>query len=99
PLVGSYNSAVVRTLVVSSPPATSTFPLPSSVAVWLTHGTLSEPVAVQVAVAGSYNSALATAEPVTELPVIPPATSTLPFGSNVAVCSVLPTFIDPVFVH
>ena len=41
------------------------------------------PVAVHVPVAGSYSSALRDS---TEALLIPPATSTSPFGSNVAVC-------------
>ena len=45
---------------------------------------------VQIPLAGSYSSALAIAKP---------ATSTFPFGSNVAVCSLRRPFILPVAVH
>ncbi len=44
--------------------------------------TFSEPVLVQVPVAGSYSSALGSTPPVP----VPPTTRTLPFWSSVAVC-------------
>src|SRR6266576_1039173 len=55
----SYNSALLRTLVVPSPAATSTVPLDSKVAVCLSRASLRLPVAVQLSRARSYNSALA----------------------------------------
>ena len=77
----SYNSALVRTLVVPSPAATSTMPLDSKVAVCLSRASLRLPVAVQLELARSYNSALAK----TPLVPTPPAVSAMPLGSNVAV--------------
>lgn len=76
-----YSSALVRTLVVPSPAATSTIPLDSKVAVCLSRGSLRLPVAVQLSLARSYNSALAR----TPLVPTPPAVSAMPLGSNVAV--------------
>ena len=58
------------------PPATSTVPFGSNVAVASVRATDMLPVGAQVPVAGSYSAAVA-------LP--PPATSTLPSASNVAV--------------
>jgi hypothetical protein len=79
----SYNSAVAV-----PPPATSTWPLGSSVAVWPYRGVLMLAVGAQVPVVGSYNSALVRAVPVTvqgEAKEHPPLTSTWPLGSSVAV--------------
>ncbi len=47
PEAGSYISAVEIAVVPLYPPATSTLPLGSSVAVWLTRGEAMEPVATQ----------------------------------------------------
>jgi len=50
-------------------------------------------VAIQVPLAGSYNSALA------RMPILgpnPPATSTIPLGNKVAVCCSRPVFRLPV---
>jgi hypothetical protein len=67
------------------PPATSTLPLASSVAVWYVRPVASGPAGVQVSVAGSYSSALASqAEPEGGMPY-PAAARTLPLGSSVAV--------------
>ncbi len=65
------------------PPATSTLPLLSNVAVWLERAVVMLPVRVNVPVVGSYNSLVAIGMPL-PLP-LPPATSTLPLLSNVAV--------------
>ena len=73
----SYNSALVRTSVA----ATSTMPLGSKVAVCLSRALLRLPVAVQLLLARSYNSALAR----TPFIPTPPAASAMPLGSNVAV--------------
>ena len=78
PVAGSYSSALVLLL---NPPATSTLPLGSNVAVCKSRAALRPPVAVQLPVAGSYSSALVKRP----LRFSPPATSTLPLGSNVAV--------------
>ena len=64
PVTGSYNSALVRTLLAlmavgPMPPATSTIPLFSNVAVWVSRAWFRLPVGVKVPVTGSYNSALA----------------------------------------
>ena len=57
----------------------------------------SDPVALQVPVAGSYSSALASWPPLD--PPSPPATSTLPLGSKVAVATLRAVVIDPVALH
>ena len=54
------------------------------------------PVAVHVPVAGSYSSALAKGCSQSSMP---PATSTCPFGSNVAVCESRAVAMLPVAVH
>jgi len=83
PLVGSYSSALAEGFkLVSSPPATSTIPLDSNVAVCSSRAVLRLPVAVQVPLVGSYSSALAEA---VKLLSTPPATSTIPLDSKVAV--------------
>ena len=63
------------------PPATSTLPLRSNVAVWPSRTMVMLPVAVQDPLLGSYNSA----EVNPPLAPSPPATSTLPSSSSVAV--------------
>jgi hypothetical protein len=83
PLVGSNSSALASSPLTPNPPATSTIPLGSSVAVCEVRAVLRLPVGVQVPLAGSYSSALA--ETLTLLSN-PPATSTIPLGSKVAVC-------------
>ena len=81
PLAGSYSSALVRKTPFY-PPATSTLPLGSNVAVCCRRAVLRLPVALHVPLAGSYSSALGEG---LKLLSSPPATSTLPLGSNVAV--------------
>jgi hypothetical protein len=80
PVAGtSHNCGETR--VASVPPATTTVPLDSNVAVWRLRAPPRLAVALQALVVGSYNSAL-----VRELvPSVPPATKTVPLGSNVAV--------------
>ncbi len=82
----SYSSALVRKKgkMLLFPPATSTLPLGSNVAVCKSRSMLRLLVALHVPVAGSYTSALLRMPP--GIPN-PPATSTLPLGSNVAVCN------------
>src|SRR3954452_5084555 len=68
--------------LASRPPATSTLPPASKVAVWKARAVISDPVVLQVPVAGSYSSVLATRV----FDPLPPATSTFPLvGSRVAV--------------
>ena len=127
----SYSSALLRGPMRPCPPATSTLPLGSNVAVCDARAVVRLPVAVHVPLAGSYSSALVSVAagivrsscyqhfavgqqrrrvprravvrlPValqvplagsyssallieSPLPSLPPATSTLPLGSNVAV--------------
>ncbi len=88
PVDGSYSSA-------SAPPTTSTFPFSSSVAVWPDIAVPMLPVAANVPVAGSYNRprhATGIAPRSQRIPPKPPppATSTFPFGNNVAVWRPLP---------
>src|SRR3990172_8457708 len=99
PLPGSYNSAEVQVGVVSySPPVTRTVPSGSSVAVWFRRGVTMLPVAFQVPVCGSYSSAAASTSRFGPLPK-PPATSTLPSGSSVAVWYLRPVTMFPVAVQ
>jgi len=144
PMAGVYSSAAA---VAPVPPATSTWPLVSKVALWPARAALMLPVGVNFPVAGLYSSALDSrlkfassppamstwpsesrvAEapapfrperpwcmlPVTDqvpaaglyssalfrallLPPEPPATSTWPSGSSVAVASIRGVFIWPV---
>src|SRR5438874_1626239 len=83
PVAGSYSSALAKTSLLLSPPATSTCPFGSNVAVCMRRSVVMLRVAVHTPVAGSYSSALAKSL----LLFRPPATSTCPFGSNVAVWS------------
>src|SRR6516164_2855605 len=85
PVAGLYSSALENAvqpkLMQPSPPATSTWPLFSSVAVKSSRAVVMLPVGLNVPVAGLYSSALLVAA----LPTPPPATSTWPFCSTVAV--------------
>ena len=85
PVFGSYNSALVCQGATSSfdPPATRTFPEGSNAAVNLfPRGVLIDPVGANVPDAGSYSSA----DDRNTFPYdCPPATSTLPLRSSVAV--------------
>src|SRR5215472_13691910 len=85
------------------PPATSTSPLFSSVALCCSRAPCIDPVFAHVPVAGSYNSALRRAasklpasQPYPEPLQPPPATSTWPPRSRVAVWPDRATFIAPV---
>src|SRR5262249_30649174 len=76
-----YNSALLRMLSRQfslQPPATTTLPFWSSVAVCRERPVLRLAVALHVPVFGSYSSAVLREEP-------PPTTNTFPSGSNVAV--------------
>lgn len=87
----SYSSALATGRPVTSPPtippATSTLPSWSSVAVAPVTAKGMRPVTENVRVAGLYSSAVA---------VPPPATSTLPLGSRVAVWPEWANRIEPV---
>src|SRR5882757_6350276 len=93
PVAGSYSSAEERVSGASaermrSPPATSTRPSGSSVAEWPYRSPVMPPVGDQPPVAGSYNSAEESPPLAYDCPsVTPPATSTRPSASTVAVCS------------
>src|SRR5204863_693682 len=84
----SYTSAIVLTKLPPNPPATSTLPEGSSVAVCPSRAAPRLPVLLHAPApplaAGSYSSALLKVLLI--LPLSPPATSTLPEGSSVAVC-------------
>jgi hypothetical protein len=85
PVLGSYSSAVKSAefgKLNCQPPAIRTLPLGRSVAVWNARGTVIGPVAENVSVVGSYNSALAVA---VKDASCPPATRTIPLGRRVAV--------------
>ena len=71
-------------VIGETPPETSTLPLRSNVACMTGRAGLRGAVSVQVPLAGSYSSAVAIAWPGD--PPKPPATSTCPSGSKVAVC-------------
>ena len=58
PSAGSYSSELFKETPLTSPPATSTLPEGSSVAVCSVRAVERLPVAVHVPVAGSYSSAL-----------------------------------------
>src|SRR5690242_18814789 len=84
-VAGSYSSVLARSTLVRyalAPPAISTLPLGSSVAVASQRAVLIAGPAVKVLVAGSYSSVLLRT--VTSGPT-PPAISTLPLRSGVAV--------------
>src|SRR5580700_2143653 len=111
PVAGLYSSALATSLQKSSsqllkPPAASTWPSGSRVAVWNWRANFIDPVLAQVPVAGLYSSALVRV--LRKLPASqpyawplqpPPATSTWPFGSRVAVCPDRATFSAPVGDH
>ena len=99
PIAGSYSSTLfVTVLRESSPPATSTWPEGSSVAVWRLRPVLSGPVDVHFPVAWSYSSLAARGPPGQQLGD-PPAISTWPEGSSVAVWSERAVPRSPVEVH
>ena len=79
----AFSSALLRrTKPIPCPPATSTVPLSSKLAVCSARAVLRLHVAVQVSSAGSYSSALLReTKPVAN----PAATSTLPLGNKLAV--------------
>ena len=98
PVLGSYSSAELSDLPLSStPPTTSTVPSCSNVAVWRMRASTNSPVPVQDPVSGSNRSAEASAEP--RKPEPPPTTRTEPSSSQVAVCNRRAVFNSPVTVH
>ena len=80
---GLYSSELLRAVMKLIPPATSTSPLASSVAVWALRAELMLPVKVQLPVTGLYNSALARSA----LPSVPPCYEDL---TIVEQCSSMP---------
>src|SRR5262249_54089643 len=94
PVAGSYSSALVNPGEEIPPPATSTCPSCSNVAVCAERSNVMLPVFVHTLLPGSYSSALAKFTSVK-----PPATSTCLFGSNVAVAKERVVDILPVTVH
>src|SRR5437016_10451848 len=84
--------------MVVNPPATSTLPLGSSVAVWNWRPTaMLLLVSVKVPLAGSYSSAVCWGPPVGLTP--PPVTRTLPLERTVAVGLLRAAFIGPVALN
>src|SRR5690242_9280911 len=85
----------------SPPPATSTQPLGSSVAAWPACLAAMEAVGNHAHAAGSYSSAVEYLNCEQQKPpsLSPPATSTSPPGSSVALCCSRAPCIDPVCVH
>jgi len=77
PVLGSKSSALAF-----PPPATSTLPFASKVAVWPIRAILIVPVRVKAPVAGLKSSAAASVA----VPFVPPVSKTLPLASKVAVC-------------
>src|SRR2546421_572520 len=83
-----------------TPPATSTWPLVSFVAVWLVRAWFKLLVGLHVPVLGSYSSADARAGLPPELSALmPPATNTWPLVRRVAVWPSRALFILPVRLH
>src|SRR3546814_7755274 len=80
---------------LSYPPATSTFPLGSNVAVKLIKGVSRPAATVQTWLTGSYSSALSRILP----PVQPPRTRTLPSANPIAVAYIRPSLSLPVAYH
>ena len=89
PEAGSYNCVLARPIPGPTPPATSTFPFASNVAVCNARVFVEypvmfvmDPVSVHAPVAGSYNSALPSEfRPISK----PPTTNTLPSSNRLAV--------------
>src|SRR5690348_9084404 len=90
PVAGLYSSALASGPTEAEPPATSTWPLASRVALAALWGVCMLPVSVQVPVTGLYSSALVLS---------PPTTSTWPLCSRVAVESARATCRLPVNVQ
>src|SRR5579859_6336592 len=103
PVAGLYSSAVAYgppPLVKPpslNPPVTRTWPLGSRVAVCCSRGACIEPVTDHVPVAGLYSSASLRSEQKSSSQLLnPPATSTCPSGSRVAVARSRPSVMLPV---
>src|SRR5215471_2712167 len=99
PVAGLYSSALDRAKVPDweLPPATSTWPFCSSVAVELRRGVFIWPVTAQVPVAGLYSSGVGSAG--APPPELSPVSSTWPFCSSVALPSVCEKVMLPVAVN
>src|SRR5205807_6855211 len=87
PVAGSYDTALLRAKQLwgggpqLKPPATSTLPFGSKVAVWPSRSVLRSAVRLHIPAAGSYSSAL-----LKDLVLsLPPANRTLPLGNRIAV--------------
>src|SRR5262252_5221715 len=78
-----YNSALVLMVGKSDPPAASTIPLESRVAVCRARPLLRLPVKIQVPLSVSYSSALAKVKPVVSNP---PEMSAIPLDNKVPAC-------------
>src|SRR5262249_16942669 len=85
PSTGSNSSALdnANSSMKEKPPTTSTFPPDNEVGLALFRKATIAPVGVQVRLRGSNISALVS---VVKFPLMPPATSTFPSASSVAVC-------------
>ncbi|MGD0020328.1 MAG: hypothetical protein ABSD62_13845 [Candidatus Limnocylindrales bacterium] len=97
PVPGSYSSAEDTGRFSSlQPPAIKTRPSFNLVSVCAVRAVAMDPVGLNLPVVGSYSSADARGVPGRTKPVVPPAISTLPFVSRVAVCHARVLDIDPV---
>src|SRR6516165_10077488 len=96
PVAGLNSSALASAKLLPEPPATSTWPSGSSVAVALIRGVFSWPVTAQVPVAGLYSSGLGSAG--APPPELAPVISTWPSCSSVATPSVCAACMLPVAV-
>ncbi len=103
---GSYSSASDRVKAEPleppslSPPVTRTSPPGSRVAVCCSRPACIEPVFAQVPLPGLYSSELAVSLQKSSSQVVnPPVTSTRPVRSSVAVCSIRPMCMLPVFAQ
>ena len=83
---------MARTADPSHPPADSTGPSSSRVAVWLARVVVRLPVRFHDSLAGSFSSVLVS-QP---LPLKPPLTGALPLGSKVSVCPPRASCMAPV---
>ena len=96
--MSNSSALAVGPKLLSSPPATRTFPLGSSVVVWYSRAVTNTPAGAHVPVAGSYSSQ-EPRKPLLLLDPKPPATRTLPSGRRMAVCLSRAIVIEPVTLH
>ena len=92
---GIVEFALARGVRLFTPPATSTLPLFSRVAVCCSRAVARLPVVLKVPATGSYSSVVAVSPAL----AAPPVTSTLPLFSRVAVCNDRATCMLPVAVN